>query len=38
MQILSSDADFLAKCAIIDYSLLLGEIEDDPDELRQRMD
>lgn len=37
IQILKDDADFLAKCSIIDYSLLLGEIEDPADELRERI-
>lgn len=31
IEILNSDADFLASCNIIDYSLLLGEIQDDPE-------
>ena len=33
VEILNSDADFLASCNIIDYSLLLGEILDDPAEV-----
>jgi hypothetical protein len=30
LEILKEDAKFLGRCGIIDYSLLLGEIEDDP--------
>lgn len=30
LEILESDARFLSRCSIIDYSLLLGEIVDDP--------
>jgi hypothetical protein len=35
LDILKDDAKFLGRCAIIDYSLLLGEIEDDPEELKE---
>jgi hypothetical protein len=31
IEILNKDADFLASCDIIDYSLLLGEIIENPD-------
>ena len=34
---MKSDANFLAKCGIIDYSLLLGEIIDDKNELEVKM-
>lgn len=37
VDILKSDADFLARCGIIDYSLLLGEIEDDPEKIKAKM-
>lgn len=37
IEILKTDADFLASCGIIDYSLLLGEILDNPIELKQKM-
>lgn len=36
-QILRRDADFLGQSQIIDYSLLVGEILDDPGELRQQI-
>jgi hypothetical protein len=35
LEILKDDAKFLGRCSIIDYSLLLGEIEDDPAELEE---
>jgi hypothetical protein len=35
--ILQRDADFLGQSQIIDYSLLVGEILDDPGELRQQV-
>lgn len=35
--ILKADADFLGQSSIIDYSLLVGEILDDPAELRQQI-
>lgn len=38
IEILKADADFLGACQIIDYSLLLGEIEDDADSLRDRIE
>ena len=34
IEILKKDADFLASCDIIDYSILLGEILDDAERLK----
>jgi hypothetical protein len=33
MQILRQDAQMLAQCSINDYSLLVGEVLDDPQQL-----
>jgi len=37
LKFLNSDADFLATCNIIDYSLLIGEILDDPEEIKSKI-
>jgi hypothetical protein len=34
IEVLKKDADFLASCDIIDYSILLGEILDDAETLK----
>lgn len=38
IEVLKADADFLGVCQIIDYSLLLGEIEGDAEELRDKIE